>query len=92
MSSLPNELLFEIERIVRISLSPQAIGLINNHTKQCQSHFQLLKCMGEVVLSGGSTMFPGISDRLHTELQPLLPSGYKLKVSDTGDIASAAAF
>ena len=33
-----------------------------------------------VVLSGGSTMFPGLADRMHKELTSLLPSSMKVKV------------
>lgn len=33
-----------------------------------------------VVLSGGSTMFPGTPERLQTELSNLVPSGTKLNV------------
>ncbi|XP_052799241.1 actin-5-like [Mya arenaria] len=33
-----------------------------------------------VVLSGGSTMFPGIADRMKNEVEALVPSGMKVKV------------
>lgn len=33
-----------------------------------------------VVLSGGSTMFPGIADRMRRELAALAPSSMKIKV------------
>ena len=33
-----------------------------------------------VVLSGGSTLFPGLSERLSTELTALAPSAMKVKV------------
>lgn len=35
---------------------------------------------GNVVLSGGSTMFSGISDRMTKELAQLAPSSMKIKV------------
>ena len=35
---------------------------------------------GNVVLSGGTTMFPGISDRLQKELTSLSPSSMKVKI------------
>lgn len=35
---------------------------------------------GNVVLSGGTTMFPGISDRMQKELAALAPSSMKVKV------------
>ena len=33
-----------------------------------------------IILSGGTTMFPGIADRLHKELNSLVPSTIKLKI------------
>ena len=35
---------------------------------------------GNVVLSGGTTMFPGISDRMQKELTSLSPSSMKVKI------------
>ena len=35
---------------------------------------------GNVVLSGGSTMFPGIAERMNTELVALAPSTMRIKV------------
>jgi actin len=35
---------------------------------------------GNVVLSGGSTMFPGIGDRMSKEITALAPSSMKVKV------------
>ena len=35
---------------------------------------------GNVVLSGGTTMFPGIADRLQKELAALSPSSMKVKI------------
>ncbi|KAJ7814430.1 actin-2 [Mycena olivaceomarginata] len=35
---------------------------------------------GNIVLSGGSTMFPGIADRIHKELTMLAPPSVKVKV------------
>lgn len=35
---------------------------------------------GNVVLSGGTTMFPGIAERLNKELIALAPSTMKIKV------------
>ncbi|PWZ19164.1 hypothetical protein Zm00014a_001334 [Zea mays] len=36
---------------------------------------------GNVVLSGGSTMFPGISDRMSKEITALAPSSMKMWIS-----------
>lgn len=35
---------------------------------------------GNVVLSGGTTMFPGIADRMQKELGALAPSSVKVKI------------
>ncbi|XP_075506022.1 actin-2-like [Primulina tabacum] len=35
---------------------------------------------GNIVLSGGSTMFPGITDRMSKEINALAPGGMKIKV------------
>lgn len=35
---------------------------------------------GNIVLSGGTTMFPGISERLSKEIVKLAPSTMKIKV------------
>ncbi|CAI9767557.1 unnamed protein product [Fraxinus pennsylvanica] len=35
---------------------------------------------GNIVLSGGSTMFPGIADRMNKEISALAPSSMKIKV------------
>src|SRR5690349_15855797 len=51
-------------------------------------HNSILKCdedlrkdlYGNIVLSGGNTMFPGLADRLQKELTLLAPSTMKVKV------------
>ncbi|CAE7651102.1 unnamed protein product [Symbiodinium pilosum] len=45
---------------------------------------------GNVVLSGGSTMFPGMCERVQEELQRLLPSAVKAKVTRVGNPTCAA--
>ena len=35
---------------------------------------------GNIVMSGGSTMFPGIADRVEKEITALAPSMFKIKV------------
>ena len=37
------------------------------------------------VLSGGTTMYPGIADRMQKEITALAPSTMKIKVSSTTD-------
>merc|ERR1711941_19336 len=53
-----------------------------------QPSFMGMKCdvdirkdlYGNVVLSGGSTMFPGIAERMNKELVALAPSTMKIKI------------
>jgi actin beta/gamma 1 len=47
--------------------------------KTCNFIF-LLFSYGNVVMSGGTTMFPGIPERLSKELTSLAPSSMKIKV------------
>jgi len=55
---------------------------------QFHSYTSIYKCdldirrdlYGNVVLSGGTTMFPGITDRLQKELGALSPSSVKVKI------------
>jgi hypothetical protein len=55
-------------------------------TKLLCSYNSILKCdvdirrdlYGNVVLSGGTTLFPGIVDRINKELTSLSPSGVKV--------------
>jgi actin len=35
---------------------------------------------GNIVLSGGSTMFPGLKERMHKELTELVPEGVEIKI------------
>ncbi|XP_042454329.1 actin-100-like isoform X1 [Zingiber officinale] len=52
------------------------------------THNSIMKCdvdirkdlYGNIVLSGGSTMFPGIADRMSKEITALAPSSMKIKV------------
>ena len=37
---------------------------------------------GNIVLSGGTTMFPGIADRMQKELTALAPSSMKVRVNE----------
>jgi len=35
---------------------------------------------GNIILSGGSTMFPGIADRVHKEITKLFPKSLRIKI------------
>ena len=51
-------------------------------------HSSIMKCdtelhedlYGNIVLSGGSTMYPGIADRMHKEISSLAPSPMNIKI------------
>jgi len=68
-------------------LQPEFLGLEHDgiHTATYQS---IMKCdvdirkdlYGNVVLSGGTTMFPGIVERMQKEISALAPSSMKIKV------------
>lgn len=40
---------------------------------------------GNIVLMGGSTLFPGFKERLYDELRPLVPEEYQIKISMSKD-------
>eukprot|EP00295_Goniomonas_pacifica_P021936 CAMPEP_0175853102 /NCGR_PEP_ID=MMETSP0107_2-20121207/26580_1 /TAXON_ID=195067 ORGANISM="Goniomonas pacifica, Strain CCMP1869" /NCGR_SAMPLE_ID=MMETSP0107_2 /ASSEMBLY_ACC=CAM_ASM_000203 /LENGTH=65 /DNA_ID=CAMNT_0017168707 /DNA_START=12 /DNA_END=206 /DNA_ORIENTATION=+ len=46
---------------------------------KCDVDFQE-ELYGNVVISGGTTRFPGIAERLQKELTALAPSGMKTKI------------
>ena len=56
---------------------PWKIGY--NSTMKCDVDIRKY-LYGNVVLSGGSTMFPGIADRMSKEITSLAPSSMKIKV------------
>jgi len=74
-------------RCAEVLFTPSFIGLesdgIHNTT-----YTSIMKCdvdirkdlYGNIVLSGGSTMFPGIADRMSKEITALAPSSMKIKV------------
>jgi actin-related protein len=53
--------------------------LIYNAIQKCDTSVRA-ELYGNIVLAGGSTMFPGIADRLTKELTNLSPSSMKIKV------------
>eukprot|EP00253_Pinus_taeda_P000681 PITA_00681 len=50
-----------------------------NSIMKCDENIQKDLC-GNIVLSGGSTMFPGIADRMNKEITALASDGMKIKV------------
>ena len=67
----------------------QQIHLCSDHVLSlCHRYNSIFKCdldvrrdlYGNVVLSGGTTMFPGIADRMQKELTTLSPASMKVKI------------
>ncbi|KAM9947739.1 hypothetical protein ACTFIT_001072 [Dictyostelium discoideum] len=72
-----------LEALFRPSLLAMGCGGIHetiyNSIMKCD--YDIRKYLfGSVVLSGGSTMFPGIADRMNKELTALAPSTMKIKI------------
>ncbi len=65
-----------------------AFGVSEHFTISLRRYNSIFKCdldirrdlYGNVVLSGGTTMFPGIADRMQKELTSLSPSSMKVKI------------
>ncbi|KAH3893235.1 hypothetical protein DPMN_017379 [Dreissena polymorpha] len=53
--------------------------LLYNSVRKCDIYIRK-DLWTNVVMSGGSTMFSGIADRMKMELDNLVPSGIKVKV------------
>ena len=78
-----------VERFYRheIFFQPSLIGREITEIHETIYH-SIMKCdvdirkdlYGNIVLSGGSTMFPGIADRMSKEITALAPSSMKIKV------------
>ncbi|KAH3893819.1 actin, cytoplasmic-like [Dreissena polymorpha] len=74
-------------RCVETMFQPSFIGmescgvheLLYNSVRKCDIDIRK-DLWNNVVMSGGSTMFPGIADRMKKELDNLVPSGMKVKV------------
>ena len=53
----------------------------HSYTSICKCDLDIRRDLyGNIVLSGGTTMFPGIADRLQKELDALSPSSVKVKI------------
>jgi len=74
-------------RCPEVMFSPALIG-VEQAGVHSLSYESIMKCdvdirkelYGNIVLSGGSTMFPGIAERLHKEMTALAPAAIKVKV------------
>nr|CAD1817961.1 unnamed protein product [Ananas comosus var. bracteatus] len=74
-------------RCAEVLFQPSLIGLENPGIHET-TYNSIMKCdvdirkdlYSNIVLSGGSTMFPGIADRMSKEIATLAPSSMKVKV------------
>lgn len=74
-------------RCAEVLFQPSLIGLENPGIHET-TYNSIMKCdvdirkdlYSNIVLSGGSTMFPGIADRMSKEIAALAPSSMKVKV------------
>ncbi|KAK4468778.1 hypothetical protein MN116_007950 [Schistosoma mekongi] len=74
-------------RCPEVLFKPHLLGLECSGTHDTVYN-SIMKCdvdirkdlYANIVLSGGSTMFPGISDRIHKELGNLIPTTMKIKI------------
>ena len=54
--------------------------MIHNSIMKCDVDIQLKNLYSSIVLSGGTTMYPGIADRMQKEISALAPSSEKVKI------------
>eukprot|EP00117_Sycon_ciliatum_P036440 scpid102897/ scgid27433/ Actin-3, muscle-specific len=54
--------------------------MIHNSIMKCDVDIQLKDLYSSIVLSGGTTMYPGIADRMQKEISALAPSSEKVKI------------
>jgi len=74
-------------RCAEVLFQPSLIGVEQAGVHQL-TYDSIMKCdvdirkelYGNVVLSGGTTMFPGIAERVHKEITALAPAAIKVKV------------
>ncbi|KAH0918740.1 LOW QUALITY PROTEIN: hypothetical protein HID58_026400 [Brassica napus] len=69
-------------RCPEVLYQPSMIGMENAGIHET-TYNSIMKCddlYGNIVLSGGTTMFPGIADRMSKEITALAPSSMKIKV------------
>ena len=74
-------------RCPEVLFQPSLVGMESPGIHEA-TYKSIMKCdvdirkdlYGNVVLSGGSTMFPGIADRMSKEITSLAPSSMKVKV------------
>mmetsp|Transcript_6584 Transcript_6584/g.10247 ORF Transcript_6584/g.10247 Transcript_6584/m.10247 type:complete len:377 (-) Transcript_6584:273-1403(-) len=76
-------------RCPEVLFDPSMIGMERGRGIHETTHSSIMKCdvdirkelFGNIVLSGGTSMFNGLSDRLHKEIAALAPSNIKVKIA-----------
>ncbi|XP_003461547.1 actin-related protein T2 [Cavia porcellus] len=76
------EVLFSPEQMG--AQSPGLAKMVAGSITKCDTDIQK-KLFGEMVLSGGTTLFQGLDDRLLRELEPLAPKGIPIKITAPPD-------
>lgn len=86
-------------RCPEVLFNPAMVGMESRHGGIHETTYNsIMKCdvdirkdlYGNIVLSGGSTMFPGIADRMSKEITALAPSSMKIKARRRAQSASSA--
>ncbi|VFQ88392.1 unnamed protein product [Cuscuta campestris] len=76
-------------RCPEVLFQPSLAGVVDAAGVHKTAYNSIMKChvdmrndlCGNIVLSGGSTMFPGIADRMGKEIAALAPGGVKINVA-----------
>ncbi|XP_004863838.1 actin-related protein T2 [Heterocephalus glaber] len=76
------EALFSPEQVG--TQSPGLAEMVSGSIAKCDADIQKM-LFGEIVLSGGSTLFQGLDNRLLRELEPLAPTGIPIKITAPPD-------
>ncbi|KAM6172778.1 actin-related protein T2 [Erethizon dorsatum] len=76
------EILFSPEQVG--TQSPGLAKMVSGSITKCDADIQKT-LFGELVLSGGTTLFQGLDDRLLRELEPLVPKGTPIKITAPPD-------
>ncbi|CAL9014334.1 unnamed protein product [Prunus brigantina] len=72
-------------------LVPEMIVLYSGFKVQTFGYLPVcLNVLASIILTGGSTLFPGLADRLEKELRPLVPDDYQVNITPQQDDYTAS--
>ncbi|KAK9047999.1 hypothetical protein SSX86_033039 [Deinandra increscens subsp. villosa] len=74
------EALFQPDLLIEMEDAAGIHETLYNSIMKCDAELWK-ELYGNIILSGGSTMFPGIADRMRKEITTLAPSGIDIKVT-----------